>query len=64
MLQPVAEPVAPEPRRPLPALRADQALLSDEEWQALLCPSDAMPLACAVHAGEKPDSASEEGSLS
>ena len=38
MLQPVAEPVAPEPRRPLPAFRADQALLSDEEWQALLWP--------------------------
>lgn len=38
MLHPVAEPVAPEPRRPLPALRADQALLSDEEWQALLWP--------------------------
>lgn len=36
MLHPVAEPVAPEPRRP--ALRADQALLSDEEWQALLWP--------------------------
>lgn len=38
MLPPVAEPVAPEPRRPLSALRADQALLSDEEWQALLWP--------------------------
>lgn len=38
MLHPVAEPVPPEPRRPLPALRADQALLSDEEWQALLWP--------------------------
>jgi hypothetical protein len=62
MLDSSVNPVFSSPARPV--WPPELPLISDEEWQALLCPADAMPLACAVHAGEKPDSASEEGSLS
>lgn len=36
MSHPVADPLAPQPPRLVATLPKDRALLSDEEWQALL----------------------------
>lgn len=53
MPHPVAEPVATELPRVVFALPAGQALLSDEEWQALLWPTPPQPCdTSATQAGD------------
>ncbi len=45
MSLPVAVRAASEPVCPMPAPPADRALITDEEWQALLWPASPVPVA-------------------
>ena len=62
MLHSSAVPVFPVPARPL--WPSDRPLISHEEWQALLCQADALPWDKNADAGDMPDVASVQGSLS
>ena len=62
MLHSSAVPVFSAPVRPV--WPSDRPLISDEEWQALLCHADALPTAERVDAIGMPDNAPAQGSLS
>lgn len=62
MLHSSAVPVFPSPSRPV--WPSDRPLISDEEWQALLCLADAVQPLENVHAGDAPQAAHGKGSLS
>ena len=63
MLHSSAVPVFPSPSRPV--WPSERPLISDEEWQALLCHADAAVQPDEnVHAGDKLQAAHGKGSLS
>jgi len=61
---PVVPPSVAEPARRLPAWPSERALISDEEWQALLYHADELQQLESIHLDDKWDVAIDQGSLS
>lgn len=61
---PVVPPSVAVPLGRLPAWPSERALISDEEWQALLCHADELQQLESVHLDDKWDVAFDQGSLS